>query len=162
LRALDDDSFAFALQKLDGGLAAAMEAVHSRSFPRPWSASDLRNLTEAAHCHGIAARYGDDLIGFIIISAVADEAEIITIAVDDVWRRRGVGRALLEGALAEAGQRGARAMLLEVSVTNAAAQALYDRAGFVTVGRRRNYYKGPAGMEDALLMRCEIATVSGG
>ena len=157
MRALDQDGFAFALQKLDSGLAAAMEAVHSRSFPRPWSASDLRSLTEAAHCHGIAARYGDDLIGFIIISAAADEAEIITIAVDDVWRRRGVGQALLEEAVAEAAKRGARAMLLEVGVANEPAQALYDRAGFVTVGRRRNYYQGPDGMEDALIMRRDIA-----
>jgi ribosomal-protein-alanine N-acetyltransferase len=48
-------------------------------------------------------------------------------------------------------------MLLEVGVTNAAAQALYGTAGFVTVGRRKNYYKGPNGTEDALLMRREIA-----
>ena len=157
MRALDRDLFPFALEKLDGGLAGSMEAVHRRSFPRPWSASDLRSLAEAAHCHGVAARYGGELIGFIIISAAADEAEVITIAVDDVWRQHGVGRALLEEAVAEAGRRGARAMLLEVGVTNAAAQALYGTAGFVTVGRRKNYYKGPNGTEDALLMRREIA-----
>jgi ribosomal-protein-alanine N-acetyltransferase len=157
LRALDQDPFPFALEKLDGGLAGDMEALHRRSFPRPWSASDLRGLADAAHCHGVAARFGAELIGFIIISAAADEAEILTIAVEETWRQRGVGRALLEEAVAEAGRRGARALLLEVGVLNEAAQALYGRAGFVTVGRRRNYYRGPSGMEDALIMRREIA-----
>jgi [ribosomal protein S18]-alanine N-acetyltransferase len=156
LRALDQNLFPIALERLDSGLAGAMEAVHRRSFPRPWSSSDLRSLAEAAHCHGVAARCGELLVGFIIISAAADEAEIITIAVDDMWRQRGVGRALLEEAVAEAGRRGARAMLLEVGVMNEAAQALYERAGFVTVGRRKNYYKGPGGTEDALIMRREI------
>jgi ribosomal-protein-alanine N-acetyltransferase len=161
LRALDQDLFPVALEKLHGGLAWAMEAVHRRSFPRPWSASDLRSLAEASHCHGVAARYGEELIGFIIISTAADEAEILTIAVDDPWRQRGVGRALLEEAVAEAGRRGARAMLLEVGVSNEAAQALYGRAGFVTAGRRRNYYKSPNGTEDALLMRREIPPQGG-
>ena len=48
-------------------------------------------------------------------------------------------------------------MLLEVGVRNAAAQALYDMAGFTIVGRRRKYYKGPEGSEDALVMKREIS-----
>jgi ribosomal-protein-alanine N-acetyltransferase len=161
LRALDQDSFPFALEKLDGALAGEMAAVHRRSFPRPWSASDLRGLAEAAHCHGVAARFGAELMGFIIISMAADEAEILTIAVDEAWRQRGVGRALLEEAIAESERRGAQALLLEVGVTNYAAQALYRRAGFLTVGRRKNYYRGPSGMEDALIMRRQIAPEAG-
>jgi ribosomal-protein-alanine N-acetyltransferase len=157
LRAFDQDPFPVALEPLDGAQALAMAEVHSRSFPRPWSAADLRRLAEAAHCHGIAARCGDVLAGFIIISAAADEAEIITLAVDEVWRRRGIASALIEAGVVEASRRGARALLLEVGVLNIAAQALYAKAGFVATGRRKNYYKGPSGTEDALLMRRDIA-----
>lgn len=156
MRALDDRYSSVALLPLGGDLAFAMADVHSRSFSRPWSAADLRRLTEAPHCFGIAACCGAVLAGFILIGAAADESEILTLAVDEPWRRQGVGRALLEAALSEAGRRGAAAMLLEVGVLNRAAQALYANSGFAVVGRRRNYYKGPSGSEDALVMKCEI------
>jgi ribosomal-protein-alanine N-acetyltransferase len=157
LRAFDRQLFPVTLEPLDGGLAGTMAELHSRSFVSPWSAADLRRLVEAAHCHGIAARSGETLTGFIIISVAADEAEILTLAVDHAWQRRGIGGALIDAALAEAAGRGARVLLLEVGVSNAAAQSLYVSAGFTVAGRRRNYYKSPSGTEDALLMRREIA-----
>ena len=133
-----------------------MADIHSRCFARPWSAADLRRLAEAPHCFGIAASCGDALAGFILISAAADQAEILTLAVDTPWRRQGIGAALLEAAVGQAGLRGATAMLLEVGVLNTPAQALYAEAGFTVTGRRRNYYRGPGGAEDALVMRREI------
>ncbi len=156
MRALDHQDFSLSLSPLGGDLASAMADVHSRCFARPWSAADLRRLAEAPHCYGMGARYGDELAGFILIGAAADEAEILTLAIDRPWRRCGVGRSLLDAALAQAAERGIRAMLLEVGVRNAAGQALYLHAGFKTVGRRRNYYKGPEGNEDALVMKLEI------
>lgn len=157
MRALDDRNWALALTPLGGDLASAMAEVHSRCFPRPWSAADLRRLAEAPHCFGVAACWGSALAGFILVGAAADEAEILTLAVDQPWRRRGVGRSLLEAALAEAAGRGAAAMLLEVGVLNTAAQALYAASGFEAVGRRRKYYKGPNGTEDALVMKRDLA-----
>lgn len=133
-----------------------MAEVHCRCFSRPWSAADLRRLVEAPHCFGIAACWGNALAGFILIGAAADETEILTLAVDEPWRGRGVGRSLLDAAIIEAATRGATAMLLEVGVLNEAAQALYARCGFETVGRRRKYYKGPNGSEDALVMKRSI------
>jgi [ribosomal protein S18]-alanine N-acetyltransferase len=159
LRALDEHIGSFALGPLIGDMAFAMADVHSRSFDKPWSAGDLRRLAEAPHCYGIAARCGIELAGFILIGAAADESEILTLAVDQPWRGQGIGRALLDAAVTEAMRRGITAMLLEVGVLNAAGQALYARAGFQVVGRRRNYYKGVAGYEDALVMRLDIAPV---
>ena len=156
MRALDERFTSVALRPLGGDFACAMADVHARCFARPWSAADLRRLAEAPHCFGIAACCGPSLAGFILIGAAADESEILTLAVDEPWRRQGVGRALLEAALAEAGRRGASAMLLEVGVLNTDAQALYAGSGFAAVGRRRNYYKGPNGSEDALVMKRDI------
>jgi ribosomal-protein-alanine N-acetyltransferase len=161
LRAFDDQIDSLALMPLSGDLASAMADVHSRSFARPWSAADLRRLAEAPHCFGISARCGAELAGFILIGAAADEAEILTLAVDQPWRRQGIGRALLVAAITEAMRRGVTAMLLEVGVLNEKAQALYSGAGFTAVGRRRNYYKGPSGHEDALVMRLDIPRLPG-
>jgi [ribosomal protein S18]-alanine N-acetyltransferase len=160
LRALDESASPLALSPLSGEMAFAMADIHSRSFEKPWSAADLRRLAEAPHCYGISARCEGRLVGFIMVGAAADEAEILTLAVDEDFRGQGVGRALVDAAITEAMDRGVTAMLLEVGVLNAAGQALYSSAGFVVVGRRRNYYRGSNGYEDALVMRADIAPYS--
>ncbi len=73
--------------------------------------------------------------------------EILNVAVDPAFRRRGVGSALVREALS--GWRGE--VFLEVRASNAAAQALYKSLGFKQVGRRPQYYSDPA--EDAVVMR---------
>src|SRR6202012_98656 len=69
-----------------------------------------------------------------------DEAEILTLAVAPESRRQGVAAVLLAGAMAEARAQAARTRVLEVAIGNAAARALYQRAGFVEAGRRPRYY----------------------
>ena len=88
--------------------------------------------------------------GFMLARVVADEAEILTLAVDPRRQGRGVGRLLLQAAMGDARRRGAVAMFLEVAPSNAAALALYGSAGFVQVGRRPRYYPGGG---DALVLR---------
>ena len=81
------------------------------------------------------------------------------IAVRRDAQRRGVGRALLEELLAEAARRGARSILLEVAVDNAAAQRLYATYGFEPIGVRRGYYQ-PSNT-DALVMRRDASDRDG-
>ena len=88
--------------------------------------------------------------GFVLARVVADEAEILTLAVDPHGQGQGAGRLLLQAAMGEARRRGAVAMFLEVAPSNAAALALYGSAGFVQVGRRPRYYPGGS---DALVLR---------
>ena len=92
--------------------------------------------------------------GFVLARTVADEAEILTLAVDPLMQRHGAGRLLLRAAMHAARQRGAAAMFLEVAPSNAAALALYGAAGFVQVGRRPRYYPGGG---DALVLRSPLS-----
>jgi ribosomal-protein-alanine N-acetyltransferase len=94
------------------------------------------------------------VLGFIAARSTADEVHINNVAVRENFRRRGVGGALLGRVLKEGAQRGARKAILEVRAGNEAAQALYGRYGFRTVGLRRNYYTEPS--EDALVMSASI------
>ncbi|MDX2234605.1 MAG: GNAT family N-acetyltransferase [Hyphomonadaceae bacterium] len=87
--------------------------------------------------------------GFILVHAAADEAEILTLAVAEPARRRGLARALVSRAEAEMRDSGARTFFLEVSAANAAARALYATAGFMETGRRARYYDDGA---DALIL----------
>jgi len=81
------------------------------------------------------------LRGFVLARVAADEAEILTIAVDPNLRGKGVGHALLAENLRQAARAGARAMFLEVDKENASALALYRRLGFVKVSERTGYYR---------------------
>ncbi|MFO0271620.1 MAG: ribosomal protein S18-alanine N-acetyltransferase, partial [Gemmatimonadota bacterium] len=91
------------------------------------------------------------LLGFVALRTMADEGEILNVAVAPAARRSGVGRALVRHALASAAAAGAFSVFLEVRPSNAAALTLYRSFGFVEVGRRHRYYRAP--VEDALVLR---------
>jgi len=76
-----------------------------------------------------------------------DEAEVLNIAVDPVWRRRGVGSALLAAVL----ERARGTIFLEVAEPNSPAIALYRKQGWVDVGLRSNYYNH--GTVNAVVMK---------
>jgi len=130
----------------------ALAALHAAAFtdtPRPWSAAELAGLL--AEPNLLLAAEPD---GFGLVRLAGPEAELLTLAVAPAARRRGVASRLLERLCGEAAALGAGEMLLEVAVPNAAARALYHRAGFVEVGRRPRYYRRAAGPPvDALVLR---------
>lgn len=130
---------------------AELAGLHARCFtvPRPWSVSGFETLL-AAPATVLTSRPG----GFALGQVVADEAELLTIAVAPAERRRGLGRRLLDLFLAECAARGASAVFLEVDVGNAPALALYRSAAFLVAGRRPAYYRAPDGtLGDALILR---------
>jgi [ribosomal protein S18]-alanine N-acetyltransferase len=111
-------------------------------------------LMLVARTASVVALATEPLAGFIAARFTGDEIHINNVAVAHNVRRRGIGAALLGRVLKEGRALGARTALLEVRAGNAAAQALYRRLGFVSVGLRRDYYTDPA--EDALVMTASI------
>jgi ribosomal-protein-alanine N-acetyltransferase len=130
---------------------AALAALHAAAFrhPRPWTAAEF-----AAVLAGPGAFLLTDGGGFLIGRAVADAAEILTLAVPAAARRRGTGRRLVAAFEAEARARGAVRAFLEVAADNAPALALYRGAGWQEAGRRRGYYTPGI---DALLLAKVLA-----
>lgn len=131
---------------------ARLAALHAAAFAEPWGAAAFESLLGQA---GVYAVEGPD--GFILMRAVADEAEVLTLAVRPQARRQGLGSRLVEDAAIEAVARGAVRLLLEVAADNAPALAVYVQAGFVEVGRRPGYYARPhGGQRDALLLALNL------
>ena len=131
-----------------------MAALHARCFtvPRPWDALEFATITADPLCFSLI-----ESDGFLLGRAVADEAEILTLAVDPAARRRGMAARLVHGFLAEARQRGAVSAFLEVAASNDAAISLYSQAGFAKVGVRRGYYGGPdSAAIDAVVMARQL------
>lgn len=132
--------------------AGRLADLHARAFERSWSAVEFADLMDAL---GVTALEAED--GFILIRAAGPDAEVLTLAVAPEARRRGVGRGLVERALAAAAEMGADTMFLEVAADNAAALALYKATGFERAGVRRGYYTRPEGPKvDALTLRCAL------
>jgi [ribosomal protein S18]-alanine N-acetyltransferase len=88
--------------------------------------------------------------GLVVFRTMADEAEILNLAVDSTSRRRGIGSRLMEDVLAACKTAGVKRIFLEVRDSNDAARKFYLRIGFTEVVRRRKYYSEP--MEDALVL----------
>jgi [ribosomal protein S18]-alanine N-acetyltransferase len=138
--------------------ADALAEAHARSFDHPWSAAEIAALLVSPGVFALTARAGNTVGGFILARAIAGEAEVLTLAVDPVLRRRGIARALVEAAIAAAEVAGAEAVFLEVAADNPAAIALYQAAGFEAAGRRRGYYPRPGDAAiDALVLRRAIS-----
>lgn len=97
---------------------------------------------------------GVEPAGFALVWHAADEVHLLDLAVDPGARRRGVGRALVGAVLADAREKQARLVLLEVRRSNEAAIALYRSAGFSENGVRRGYYSDNG--EDAVEMCVEL------
>lgn len=137
--------------------APALAAIHAAAYPpgEAWTDSAFAALLAVPATSGLIDPRG----GLILISTVACEAEILTLAVHPAVRRLGLGRRLILAALDAAARLGATAMFLEVSDVNNAARLLYETSGFAPVGRRRRYY--PDG-SDALVMRRSITCAAAG
>ena len=121
--------------------AKDLARIHGQSFYRGWPTSDFQSFLEDRNTPAyIACDAKRRIAGFALIRTVADEAELLTIAVEPRWRGKGVGRALMEAAFADLMMSPARRMFLEVDEQNHAAIRLYEKLGFSTISSRKGYY----------------------
>ena len=137
------------------GDAAALAALHARSFAHGWSESEFERLLSDKVVIAHVARAGAP-VGFMLSRRAADEAEILTVAVAPAERGRGIARDLLARHLSRLAALGIARVFLEVDDGNRAALKLYARVGFREVGRRQGYYARAQGSGAALTLRRDL------
>jgi ribosomal-protein-alanine N-acetyltransferase len=140
---------------------AAAARLHVDDFVHPWSDGEIHSLLSKPGVFGYVVRQtgkpGSQPVGFVLARMAADEAEILTIAVDRRWRRYGLGRQLMDAVLRRLHGEGIVSLFLEVNEKNIAARALYAKLGFQAVGQRPGYYEVPGfRRENALVMRYDF------
>ena len=132
--------------------AAAL--IERTVFSMPWKEADFLEMIEADYAYYYVACTEDSgtekIVGIIGLRDISGEGEITNVAVEPEFRRRGIGRLMLDKVLEEARQLGIRDITLEVRESNAGAIKLYEKAGFVGEGVRPNFYEHPT--EGALIM----------
>ena len=119
-----------------------------------WSQGDYEQVASGT-CDSWVVSLDGKLAGFVVAGRMADEMEILNLAVEPSYRRRGAATKLLEAAMEFAQAGGARRVFLEVRASNAGAIASYQRHGFAEIARRPRYYAEP--VEDALVLARELA-----
>jgi ribosomal-protein-alanine N-acetyltransferase len=137
--------------------AAQLADLHRASFHRGWGETEFAQMLAERGTLIDRLRLGSRLIGFAASRIAADEAELLSIAIDTRQRGRGLSRALLQDHLGHLAARGVRTVFLEVESGNTPAERLYRAAGFRQIGKRPSYYRQPSGeSKDALVLRRDL------
>ena len=128
-----------------------MEAAFDERFGEAWTRSQCAGILPMPGVKLVLARFGDRTpAGFSLFRTIGCDAELLLLGVSPQHRRNGIGRMLLDDFIDQAREHGSSRIHLEVRDGNPAV-AMYRRAGFSCVGRRRKYYRGRSGGEfDAL------------
>jgi [ribosomal protein S18]-alanine N-acetyltransferase len=138
--------------------APRLAQLHGASFHRGWGEGEFETMLSERNTLVHRLRLGRRIVGFAVSRMAADEAEILSIAIDDGYRGRGLSRELLLTHLGHLAGHGVRTIFLEVEENNQPARKLYERAGFAIAGRRERYYRQSDGEQlNALLMRRDLS-----
>jgi [ribosomal protein S18]-alanine N-acetyltransferase len=128
-------------------LQNAAEAAH-------WPLESYARMTNLPGAVGLVCETENGITGFLVARQVADEAEVLNLAVRTEARRQGQASALLAAAFDQFRNLGVIRIFLEVRESNQPAIAFYRKHGFLPSGRRKAYYRDP--IEDALCMEKKL------
>lgn len=149
-------------------IMAVMEAAFDPAYGEAWNRRQVSDALTLASTHALVIDTAGRLIpdgpqpaigaGFVLTRHAADEEELLLIAVDPRFRRKGLGAALVGHLLNAARKRGVTRIFLEMRRGNPAI-ALYQKIGFIPIGERRDYYRTPNGERiDAITFGLSIST----
>lgn len=128
-----------------------VERIENESFKTPWSREIYqKEIEENQFAYYYVLEYLNQVIGFVGVWLVLDEAQVTNIAVDPSFRGKGFGRILFHYMLNKVAIKGARQLSLEVRESNQTAQKLYQSFGLQHGGIRKQYYTDND--EDAIVM----------
>ena len=132
-------------------------ALEQSVYPHPWSMANFEDSLSSNYEAWVLRDRNGDLLGYFLLMAVVDEAHLLNVAVSAQKQGQGLGRFLLNQAVACARGLGMESVLLEVRPSNTRALQIYERYGFKQIGRRKGYYPAADGQrEDAIVMRFGI------
>lgn len=133
-----------------------MDDAFDAAYGEAWSAAQCLSALAMPDCRLLIARTGDIVIGFAISRWVLDIEELLMIAVSKIWQRQDIGSLLLQNVITKARCDKRLKLYLEVRDGNIAYDFYYD-AGFVAIGRRKQYYRGSEGVRpDAITMAMDL------
>ncbi|WP_225721827.1 ribosomal protein S18-alanine N-acetyltransferase [Candidatus Vallotiella sp. (ex Adelges kitamiensis)] len=120
----------------------------------PWTRGDFEDSIKSGYFGVCLRKFTGMLVGYCILMLVVDEMHLLNLCVTPTAQNRGSGLTLLYEVLRITYAHQLYSILLEVRPSNCRAIRLYNRFGFIEIGRRKNYYATRhSGREDAIVMR---------
>lgn len=130
-------------------------AIENLCFSTPWSrVSFLECLNNAEVLSCFVTLLDNAVVGYMCLSHVYEDGELLNIAVSPGHRKQGLGGLMLDYMTEYLKSKQAERILLEVRVSNTSARSLYTSKGFSPIGIRKKYYKAPT--EDGIVMEKQI------
>ena len=136
--------------------------IERQSSNNPWTQTQLLESIKNPVNLAYSLIYKSEIIGYLIAMPVIESADILNIAIDSSYQRKGFGKVLIKHLIQALNKRGISEVLLEVSQSNVSAIKFYLAQGFKEISIRKNYYtknsNEPSVKEDGIIMRLEIST----
>ena len=137
----------------------AVYAIERQVQTHPWSETLFSDSVQNGH-YCTVLEQGSQVVGFCILQKVHDEANLLLMAIDPAFQKRGLGVQLLEQSIKGLGEQ-CNMVFLEVRQSNQAAIGLYEKIGFAQMDLRKNYYPTAQGKEHAVLMALTLGNLFG-
>ncbi len=160
------------MQKLAGALAlpalrpfepmriddlGEVQAIENDVYPYPWTRGNFLDSLYTGYETWVVREEAGALAGYFLMMIAVDEAHLLNITVRRDLQGRGLARILLDQVVLLARRKNMQSVLLEVRPSNLRAKAVYERYGFVQIGRRKGYYPADGNArEDAIVMRLPL------
>ena len=125
------------------------------SYDFPWTKEILRDCILYKY-DSFVVFFNENLVGYVIAKITYPETHILNLTVKKSFRKKGIGRSLIELIISETRLRNSENIILEVRVDNIQAQSLYKKLNFEIIGTRKDYYESVNGREDAYVLKLDL------
>ena len=131
-------------------------AIEGRAYDHPWTRGNFADSLRSGY-QAQALVAGATVLGYFVAMKGVDEVHLLNITVAPEYQSQGWGRLMLDAIALWARGQGAQWLWLEVRVSNARAQRIYERHGYRRVAERKGYYPAAGGQrEDAIVMSLKL------
>lgn len=144
-------------RKITENEIAQIAALEKKTFADAWSEASIWETYRQPQVFITVAEVEGMLAAYCIVYHVLDEAEIARIAVDENFRRQGIGAELLSYTFSCCCEQQIERVLLDVRESNTVARTFYEKHGFQKDGIRKDFYDQPK--ENAVLMSRTISNL---
>lgn len=135
-------------------------AIENNSFDHPWPEEEFITVLRQRNAIGMVVEHDDTIVGFMLYELHSSTIKLLNFATSTKFRRRGVGRAMIEKLDGKLSAQRRTRIITHVRETNLSAQLFFKAIGFRATSVLKNFYETTSGKEDAYLMQYRMKVKS--
>lgn len=135
----------------------ALSGLHSQCFDRGWDSAEFQTYLDNPIMEFWCGFLDKELLGFLLLQVIEDQAEILTFCVCPEFQGQGFGQTILKSVIDDFKDNNGQEMILDVGKSNQAAIHIYTQFNFKPFAIRERYYQSKQGLQtDAVVMKLKI------